>query len=48
MSVIQRISVHSHCNNLGGKIWNPAIRWTEKYAVFVLFAHSGVSGRSFR
>lgn len=29
------ISVFTHCNDLGGKIWNPAIRWTKKYAVFV-------------
>ncbi|WP_299412274.1 enolase C-terminal domain-like protein [uncultured Sulfitobacter sp.] len=32
---ITRISVFTHCNDLGGKIWNPAIRWTKKYAVFV-------------
>ncbi|WP_417407955.1 enolase C-terminal domain-like protein [Hoeflea sp.] len=32
---ISRISVSSHCNDLGGKVWNPAIRWTRKYAVFV-------------
>jgi len=36
MSVISRISVFSHCNDLGGKLWNPAIKWTKKYAVFVL------------
>ena len=36
MSTVRRISVRSHCNNLGGNIWNPAIRWTEKYAVFVI------------
>lgn len=34
-SRISRISVLTHCNDLGGKIWNPAIRWTKKYAVFV-------------
>jgi len=32
---IAQISVRTHCNHLGGKIWNPAIRWTDKYAVFV-------------
>jgi L-alanine-DL-glutamate epimerase-like enolase superfamily enzyme len=32
---ISKIAVHTHCNDLGGKIWNPAIRWTQKYAVFV-------------
>ncbi len=32
---ITRISVFTHCNDLGGKIWNPAIRWTKKYAVFI-------------
>ena len=34
-SKITHISVFTHCNDLGGKIWNPAIRWTKKYAVFV-------------
>lgn len=34
-SRISRISVSSHCNDLGGKVWNPAIRWIRKYAVFV-------------
>ncbi|WP_265516894.1 enolase C-terminal domain-like protein [Nitratireductor luteus] len=34
-SRVSRISVSSHCNDLGGKVWNPAIRWTRKYAVFV-------------
>jgi len=32
---IAGISVRTHCNHLGGKIWNPAIRWTDKYAVFI-------------
>ena len=32
---ITQIKVHTHCNGLGGKIWNPSIRWTDKYAVFV-------------
>lgn len=32
---ISHIAVHTHCNDLGGKVWNPAIRWTRKYAVFV-------------
>ena len=34
-SVLARIKVHTHCNDLGGKIWNPSIRWTKKYSVFV-------------
>ena len=34
-SKITQIKVHTHCNELGGKIWNPSIRWTDKYAVFV-------------
>lgn len=34
-SKITRIKVSTHCNKLGGKIWNPSIRWTDKYAVFV-------------
>ncbi len=35
MTIISRISVKAHCNDLGGKVWNPALRWTLKYAVFV-------------
>ncbi len=35
MPVITRIEVHTHCHDLGGKVWNPAITWTKKYAVFV-------------
>lgn len=35
-SCISRISVFTHCNDLGGAVWNPAIRWTRKYAVFVV------------
>lgn len=35
-SRISRISVFTHCNDLGGKVWNPAILWTKKYAVFAL------------
>ena len=35
MTSITRISLRSHCNDLGGKIWNPAIRWTEKHAILV-------------
>ncbi|WP_342075081.1 mandelate racemase/muconate lactonizing enzyme family protein [Yoonia sp. SS1-5] len=35
MSVITDIRIHTHCNDLSGKFWNPAIRWTYKYAVFV-------------
>jgi len=45
MSVITRFSVYTHCNDLGGKVWNPAIRWTKKYAVFVLIENDeGISG----
>ena len=33
--MITRVSVHTHCNELGGKVWNPAITWTKKYAVFI-------------
>ncbi|MEQ3624498.1 MAG: mandelate racemase/muconate lactonizing enzyme family protein [Celeribacter sp.] len=36
MSRIARISLASHVNDLGGKLWNPAIRWTQKHAVFVV------------
>lgn len=34
-ATITQIKIHTHCNALGGKIWNPSIRWTDKYAVFV-------------
>ncbi len=45
MSVIRSFSVHTHCNDLGGKVWNPAIRWNKKYAVFVVLeSDSGVRG----
>lgn len=37
---VSHIKVHTHCNDLGGKIWNPAIRWTKKYAVFVTLQDS--------
>lgn len=36
MSKIAKFTVLSHCNDLGGKLWNPAIRWTRKHAVFVV------------
>ncbi len=36
MSRIARITLASHVNDLGGKLYNPAIRWTRKHAVFVL------------
>ena len=36
MAVISRVRVYSHCNDLGGKLWNPAIRWTRKFAIFVI------------
>lgn len=46
MPKIASISVSSHANNLGGEIWNPAIRWTTKHAVFVRIStdcgHSGI------
>ncbi len=35
MTSIKQIAVKYHCNDLGGKVWNPALRWTQKYAVFV-------------
>jgi len=42
---IARISVYSHLNDLAGKVWNPAIRWTFKYAVFVVVEDdTGLSG----
>jgi len=45
VSVITRLRVHTHCNDLGGKVWNPAITWTKKYAVFVsLENEQGVTG----
>ncbi len=45
MTTITRISVYTHCNDLGGKVWNPAIRWSHKYAVFVeLESSSGTVG----
>lgn len=45
MPVIIRFSVYTHCNDLGGKVWNPAIRWTRKYAVFVVLENDqGVAG----
>ena len=39
-SKITQIKVYTHCNDLGGKIWNPSIRWTKKYAVFVTLQDS--------
>lgn len=35
MSKISEITVSTHTNELGGKIWNPAIRWTKKHAVLI-------------
>ncbi|WP_424971005.1 mandelate racemase/muconate lactonizing enzyme family protein [Dinoroseobacter sp. S76] len=35
MSRITRVEILSHCNALGGKVWNPAIRWSDKFAVFL-------------
>lgn len=40
MPDIIKLSVYSHCNELGGKVWNPAIRWTRKHAVFVVLEDS--------
>ena len=45
MSKICEIKVSTHINDLGGKLWNPAIRWTRKHAIFVeLVDESGVTG----
>lgn len=35
MTSIAKIRIWTHCNDLRGKFWNPAIRWTQKHAVFV-------------
>ena len=35
MNSIKQIAVKFHCNDLGGKVWNPALRWAKKFAVFV-------------
>ncbi|MFK8083399.1 MAG: enolase C-terminal domain-like protein [Granulosicoccus sp.] len=43
--MIVRIKVHTHCNDLGGKVWNPAITWRKKYAVFITIENSnGITG----
>ena len=45
MSLVTKLSVYTHCNDLGGKVWNPAIKWTKKFAVFVVLENdSGVTG----
>ncbi len=45
MSLITHFSVYTHCNDLGGKVWNPAITWTKKYAVFVTIRNQhGITG----
>lgn len=45
MHKVTNFSVYSHCNDLGGKVWNPAIKWTKKYAVFVqLETETGFTG----
>jgi len=42
---ISSVSVYSHENNLGNKVWNPAIRWKVKYAVFVVIEdNTGLQG----
>lgn len=33
--IVTGIRVSSVANDLGGRVWNPAIRWTVKHAVFV-------------
>ena len=35
MSAITNLRIRTHCNDLSGKFWNPAIHWTDKHAVFV-------------
>ena len=43
--IISSIKVSSVLNDLGGKVWNPQIKWTNKYAVFVeLISDTGLSG----
>lgn len=45
MTIIQRISLYTHCNDLQGKVWNPTIHWKRKYAVFVVIEDSqGLQG----
>jgi len=45
VSVITQFNVHTHCNDLCGKVWNPAITWTKKYAVFVTLENDqGITG----
>jgi len=45
MNRITQIAIKTHCNDLGGKVWNPAIRWTKKFAVFVeLHDGDGITG----
>ncbi len=44
-AAIRRLRVSSLANNLGGRLWNPRIRWTEKHAVFIeLEAADGLVG----
>jgi len=40
ISTLTKISVYSHKNDLGDKVWNPAIRWKHKYAVFIVLKDS--------
>ena len=35
MARIVALSIWTNANDLGGRLWNPAIRWTTKHAVFV-------------
>ncbi|MCR9254681.1 MAG: hypothetical protein NXI16_01125 [Alphaproteobacteria bacterium] len=45
MTRIVAISVLTHSNDLGGGLWNPVIRWTRKYAVFIeMIAECGTTG----
>jgi len=42
---ISAVSIYSHENDLGDKVWNPAIRWKIKYAVFVVIEdNTGLQG----
>lgn len=44
-TTVKNLSVYFHANNLGGKVWNPAIRWKTKFAVFIVVENEqGVQG----
>ncbi|MBT6634370.1 MAG: mandelate racemase/muconate lactonizing enzyme family protein [Gammaproteobacteria bacterium] len=43
--IISSIKVSTVLNDLGGKVWNPQIKWSKKYSVFVeLISDTGLSG----